>query len=129
MKRSNDSAIALTGLGNAACALGEYTTAQQHFQTALTIFQVTQALPDLMDTLVGVSRLWLKTGKLVEAVQVLTFVGQQPSTGKETQTRAEEVLAKLKEQLTDAAFRQAQANGTRMPIEAVWQMALLLSSH
>ncbi|MFN8492201.1 MAG: AAA family ATPase [Caldilineaceae bacterium] len=124
-KRPNDMAIALTGLGNATCALGEYSTAQQHFQAALTIFQETQALPDLMDTLVGISRFWLKTGKLAEAVQLLAFVGQHPSTGKETQTRAEEVLVELKTQLADAVFVNVQTAGAGMAFEAVWQLAVM----
>lgn len=124
VKRPNDIAIALTGLGNAACALGEYTTAHQHFQAALIIFQETQALPDLMDTLVGVSRFWLKTGKPAEAVQLLAFVGQHLSTGKETQTRAEEVLTALQGQLVDGAFVNAQTAGRQMTVDVAVQLAL-----
>jgi tetratricopeptide (TPR) repeat protein len=120
---------ALIGLGYTTCALGDYEAAGRHFREALQTGMEIGSLWIAMDSLVGLAGLLpaRDPGEAAaeQAVELLAFVLQHPSSTQEARDRAELLLAELEGRLSPAAVAAAKARGQARNLLAIIDPYLL----
>jgi predicted ATPase/DNA-binding SARP family transcriptional activator len=113
----------LTGLGYTTCALGEYAASGQYFCQTLQTAMDTGALWVAMDALAGLARLLTasdpREAAAEEAVELLAFALNHPTSSQETRDRATALLAELEGRLSLAALAAAKARGQARDLEAI----------
>ena len=89
--------------------LGDYDTAEADLKESLVIALDMNAMPLIMDTLVGLAALAGHRSQTDRVLRLLSFVIQQPATEFETQRHAQALLDELALPVAeiDAAFAQA----------------------
>ena len=66
--------VCLHKLGKAYCELNEFRQAWECYTEALQTALQIQAIDDVLESLIKIAMLWLKTGKNEPAVELLTFI-------------------------------------------------------
>ena len=79
----------LANLGEVACSMEDYPAARDYFREALSLAVEAQAVPLMLEILIGVAVLLLAEGGAEKAVEFLTLAATHPGAKRETQERAE----------------------------------------
>jgi predicted ATPase len=113
----------LTGLGYATCALGDYEASGRYLRATLQTAMEIESLWMAMDALAGVARLLTASdpgeAAAEQAVELLAFVLQHPSSSQETKDRATPLLAELEGRLSPAAVAAAKERGRARDLQAI----------
>lgn len=120
--------VVLDNLGYAYAAAGQVATAREHFARAVKLARDMRKVPIIMDILLGWSATLAQPDEAEQAVALITFVAEHPSTWRETKDRAARWLAEHARGLSPAALEGAQARGRALKYEGVVLMALGQSS-
>jgi ATP/maltotriose-dependent transcriptional regulator MalT len=110
-------ATSLNGLGATAYALGHYQGAQQYFQQALQITTKMQFVPLTLSILNGLAELLGQTGQPEQAVELLALVLHHPASDYETKARAQQLLARYKQEFPPELFAAAIERGQASSLE------------
>ncbi len=120
---------ALVGLGHTTCALGEYEAAGRYLWAALQTAMEIGSLWIAMDSLVGLARLLTASdpgeAAAEQAIELLAFALDHPSTSHETRDRATVLWAELEGRLSPAAVEAAKARGQARDLQAIADRYLL----
>ncbi len=84
----------LNNLGNAASDTGQWESAWDYYREALKILSRIKAVPILLDSILGVARLYLARDRRAEGLVLAAFVAAYPSARDSFKKRAQEYLAK-----------------------------------
>jgi len=80
------------GLGEIACAQGEFQAARQYLHQALDLAANMNFVPLLFSTLNAVGRLFMKTEQPVRGMALFSFVSQHPASDHASRAEADEQL-------------------------------------
>ncbi len=113
-------------LGFNADTLKEYAAARTYFRQALRLGLQLQALPAVLDVLVGEAMLIIHTGldKPHRAMEILALAFSHPASSRENQDRAARLLAELESQMSPEAVKAAQAAALPSNLEQLVQTIL-----
>ncbi len=114
-------AAALINLGDIVCALGDLRSARRCFHEALRTIYAIQAVPLMVEAMVGMVELLIREEKSAQALTLLIPVIQNPPRDREIRSRAEKLWAKLKADLPADQVTSIQRNYQPQPIETVAQ--------
>jgi predicted ATPase/DNA-binding SARP family transcriptional activator len=108
------SVFSRTKLGNVACALGDYQAAGDYFDQSLQMALDIQAMPGVIDALVGLASLLIKTGdaKQEQVLEILALALSHPASSRDIQDRAARLLAELQPHLPPGAIKAIQTEQT-----------------
>lgn len=112
--RGWDIVRSLIYLGQAKAATGDWCEARRIFLQALRIAMEAQAIPLVLDTLVGLAYLQAQAGEVEQALKLSTCVLGHPAGAQEAKDRAEQLVAGLEAQLTPEqleAFQSQEVGG------------------
>jgi tetratricopeptide (TPR) repeat protein len=110
----------LKQLGRATGRMGAFEASKDYFNQALKQAVEIQAIPVVLDTLIGVADLFRKTGRPDHALELLSFVTHQVERGRELKDRALALVPECEaELLPQAAHRYRERGSTRALEEAV----------
>ncbi len=112
-------AYALSGLGRAEVGSGDWEAAQGHFREAVQKAAQTGSRGLIMAALAGLVELYATQGEEERAVELATFVIEQPATWQEFRQRVEGMLQKCMARLPAAAVGVAQAKARKMDLETL----------
>jgi tetratricopeptide (TPR) repeat protein len=116
-------ACALSHLGDATCALGEYYASGRYFRDALTTSMEIGTAQVTLSALVGLATLFStnKPGDTQRqwAIELLALAQNHPSSTQETKDRAVHLLAELEPQSSPKAVAIAQERGRTSNLETV----------
>ena len=119
-------AASLINLGDIVCALGDLQSARRYFHEALKTVYVIQAVPLVVEVVVGMVELLIQEEKSDQALTLLIPVTQNPPRDKETRTRADRLWRNLIAELPNELVTSIQQNYQPQPIEAVAQQIFAL---
>ncbi|GAB4205060.1 MAG: BTAD domain-containing putative transcriptional regulator [Roseiflexaceae bacterium] len=108
---------ALTRLGYSALAVGDHSLARARFTESLRVATQTQAVPRILDALLGMANL-LREEDPEQAANLAAQVAWHPSTTRESCDRAAALLALLAEEDTPAPKIQDQ-DGLDQSVQAI----------
>ena len=111
--------LALSGLGEIACAQGEYSRASASLQAALRIGVEIQAMPRILSILVGMANLALQRGALEQVVALVTFPLHHRASSVATRTRASGLLSELTDRLPPETLRACEARSHQQGLPAL----------
>lgn len=113
-------------LGFNADELDDYTAARTYFHQALQIGVKIQALPAVLDALVGAATLIIHTapGKLQQAVEIIALAFNHPASSRDNQDRAARLLAELETRLPPETIKAAQTAALSPNLEQLVQTIL-----
>jgi hypothetical protein len=120
-------ARALNHLGDAAYMLGDDTEAHRCFLEGLRTALTAQALPVVLDALMGIAVGRVREGLTESALELLTQILSHPSSSQESQDHAGRLRAEVVAQLTLQQVEAVQARIRATTFEAV--VAELLVAH
>ena len=109
----------LCNLGAIAQALGKRPASRRYFSQALEMAVELQAVPLILEALVGLSQLLFEEGKPVEALEMVAFVLHHPALDWQDRERAGRLLEALRREVPPEAFAAALERGARRTIEDV----------
>jgi tetratricopeptide (TPR) repeat protein len=109
-------AIAHNELGRACCGLKEYSESRDYFRAALKTAMEIEAIPLIPDIIVGLAELLAALGRPEHAVECAISSLRYPSVQKETSSRADRLLATLKQALLPPKFTAAREMGTKLTV-------------
>lgn len=112
-------AAALINLGDIVCALGDLQSARDCFHEALRTIYTIQAIPLIVEVVVGMVELLMQEEKSQQALTLLIPVVQNPPRDREIRSRADRLWTTLKADLPDELVSSIQRNYHPQPIEAV----------
>jgi predicted ATPase/transcriptional regulator with XRE-family HTH domain len=118
---SHGIALARTRLGYLKLRQDATESARRHWRTAVDLAWRVQDHPHLLvtlDALMGLATLLAEAGDAERAIEILTLVQRLACIDRFTETRAEQLLADLKGQLSPARFAAAQARGRALSLDA-----------
>ncbi len=114
---------ALIGLGYTTCALGDYEASGRYLRAALQTAMEIESLWIAMDGLVGLARLLTASepgeAAAEQAVELLAFALQHPSSSQEARDRAAPLLAELEGRLSPTAMAAAKERGQARDLRAI----------
>jgi tetratricopeptide (TPR) repeat protein len=114
---------ALTGLGYTTTALGDYEASGRYVRKALQTAMEIGALWMTMDGLVGLAKLLTASdpgeAAAEQAVELLAFVLQHPSSSQEARDRATPLLAEFEGRLSPAAAAAAKERGQARDLQTI----------
>jgi tetratricopeptide (TPR) repeat protein len=126
---------ALIGLGYTTCALGEFGASGRYLRAALRTALEIESLWIAMDSLVGLASLLtardLGEAAAEQAVELLAFVLQHPSSSQEAKDRAAPLLTELESRLSPEAAAAAKERGQARGLETIadlWDVILPCSA-
>jgi tetratricopeptide (TPR) repeat protein len=102
-------AHALNFEGKLALAAGESEQAEQSFREAGKVALTTQALPMLLDAMIGLAMLDAEQGQPERALLVVMHIVENPSSTHDTKNRSEKLRAVLLQQLTETQIESVKA--------------------
>ncbi len=111
--------MAQTKLGHVARALRQDSAAQGYFAEALKMAAAIQAVPAVLDALMGLVPLLMVEGEAEQkqALEILTLILNHPATSQDNRARAARLLAKLEPQLSAEEVRVARTRGQSSTLE------------
>lgn len=126
-QRADLLATALGGLATVNVALDANAEAAAMYQQALTSAMQTASPPLILDLLVGLAALHLKTGNAppVRIADWLTLAAHQPTSTQATKTRATQLLAEVKATAMITGPAAVQASLARHGDEQEWPAWLI----
>jgi len=104
-------------LGIITDKLGETPAARVYLNQALKLALDIQAIPLVMDTLVGWAALLVKGGQVEQALEILALTLSHPASSRENQDRAARLLAELEPQLPKEAGQTKQTRDRTRTLE------------
>jgi len=110
---------ALSGLGRAEIGLRDFAAAGQHFREALDLATNTGGRGLIMIAIFGLADLSVAQGEAERAVELATFVVEQPATWQEFRVRAEKILRTSEGHLSAADFAAGQEKGRSWDLETL----------
>jgi predicted ATPase len=142
--------LALNGLGELACALGDVKAARENLRQALRDAYSPRRFHTVLDVLVNWAALlvkesdvhstitlpseemWAKFAKKIQAVNILTLATDHLATWQHVRDKAAKLLKRLEAELAGAseaeAYQSARARGEALKLEEVVQELLASSS-
>jgi len=90
----------LDSLGNVSRSMARYEESENYFQDALRLGLNLNAIPMVLESLVGLAELWACQGKNQQAYELLLEVRDHPATLHEVRQRAMDTLAVLGSQIS-----------------------------
>jgi predicted ATPase/DNA-binding SARP family transcriptional activator len=113
-------------LGYSTGELGDYATARGYFHQALQMGLEIQALPAVLDALVGEAMLIMRggQGKTAQVVEILALAFSHPASSRDNQDRAARLLDELASQLPPEAVKVAQAKVQASSLNALAQQIM-----
>ncbi|HXV43248.1 MAG TPA: hypothetical protein VEC96_09310, partial [Anaerolineae bacterium] len=120
------SVFSRTKLGYVACELGDYQAAGDYFGESLKMALDIQAMPSVIDALVGLASLLIKTGNTEQeqALEILALALSHPASSRDNQDRAAVLLAELESQLPAGMVKAMQTRGQTRTLEMMAQEIL-----
>jgi tetratricopeptide (TPR) repeat protein len=112
-------AYALSGLGRAETGLGDWEAAGGYFRESLQKAEQTGSRGLIMVALAGLAELYAAQGDDRRAVELATFVTEQPATWAEFRRRAESVLQQCAARLPAAVAGEAQSRVRALDLETL----------
>jgi len=112
-------AYSLISLGGISFALEEYQESLEYYKEALEIAVDILSVPRIIHALVGIAELWQIMDKEKQAIELVSFILNNPACEKEIKDRAEELVPKLKSAVTHKAFVAAQKRGKAGKLEKI----------
>jgi tetratricopeptide (TPR) repeat protein len=112
-------AHALNLAGHFALAADEITQAQEGFKQAGSIAYANQALPNILDSLVGLAMLRAKEGCRRRALEMVLFVLDHPSSTWDARERAEKLRAEVEPSLKPNQIEAARARAQSMSLDEI----------
>jgi predicted ATPase/DNA-binding SARP family transcriptional activator len=120
---------ALIGLGYTTCALGEFEASGRYLRAALQTGMEIESLWIATDSLVGLARLLTVSdpgeAAAEQAIELLGFALDHPSTSQEARDRATVFWAELEGRLSPAAVEAAKARGQARGLQVIADRYLL----
>ncbi len=110
-------AIASSGLGKVASAIGEYEQAKTHLYEALRTATEMREVPLALETLEAIAELMSQEGVEERALESLALVLHHPASSQRTQSRAQHWLSELESQVPPQLFVSAQERGKAKELE------------
>jgi tetratricopeptide (TPR) repeat protein len=113
-------------LGYVTCELGDYQAAGDYFGQSLKMALDIQAMPSVMDALVGLASLLIKTGdaEQEQVLEILALALSHPASSRDIQDRAARLLAELQPRLPAGVAKAIQTRGQGSTLEAIAQKML-----
>jgi tetratricopeptide (TPR) repeat protein len=105
-------------LGEAACGLGDFTGAREHFRKCLEAVATIRALYYLLLALVKTAALLAVEGEGERALELLTLVLHHPASWQRTRDRAASLVAELEAELPPAVAAAAWERGRARDLSA-----------
>ena len=102
-------AHALNFEGKLALAAGESEQAEQSFREAGKVALTTQALPMLLDAMIGLAMLDAEQGQPERALLLVMQIVENPSSTQDTKNRSEKLRDVLLKQLSETQIESAKA--------------------
>jgi hypothetical protein len=112
-------ALNMGGLGHAAAATGDVTSARSYFRHTLSKAQATGSPSTLLYALVGFASLKAQAGEPLYAAEWLGLVLGHPSRETDVLTRAETLLSELRGALPADELDAALERGKALDLEMV----------
>ena len=112
----------LNQLGRATMALGDYHQSQQIFSEALRTALEVHNLPEILETLAGISRWLMDKGELEEAGELVDLISTNPASSKEVLDRVNEIQSQLEIKTPGKPSRRI--NGNQPSLESVAEEVL-----
>jgi predicted ATPase/DNA-binding SARP family transcriptional activator/Tfp pilus assembly protein PilF len=109
----------LGNLGEVCYSLGKHTQARQHLYEALKISQETNALPIVLDTLIGLVPLLEQEGKAVESLTLLAFAMHHPAILQSDKEKAAAMFSKLTADLSPEVVATIKAQSQTYELDAL----------
>jgi predicted ATPase/DNA-binding SARP family transcriptional activator len=116
--------VAFYCLGEAALAQGDRAVARDHLRIAVAIAARCQSVMLLTRFLIGVARLWARTGRAEPAIEILACVQNHPATWREARERAAELAGSIAANLPARTVRAAEQRGRGRTLDEVVALAL-----
>lgn len=117
------SSITYSNLGHVSLACSDFEDAASRFKESLRVTTSIGATTIMLDGLTGMAGVWAKTGKEMQAVELLGMVLAHPALGDEVKTNAEMILNNIRTQYPADEINVALENGRRMDLkEAVTEI-------
>jgi predicted ATPase len=113
------SAGSLETLGTVALGLGEFDQALFHFREALRIALNIKAVPLILQVLTGFANLLARQGQKERALQLLTFIINDPVIDQEGRHKAERAYQSLAADYPTDMLARLQAQGENRSLESV----------
>jgi ATP/maltotriose-dependent transcriptional regulator MalT len=114
-----ETAVSFSELGQAATALRNALEARQHFREALSLGLEMQLAPPLLETIVGIARLFAMEGVAVRAIELLSLVLNHPASHQELRDRATRLLNQLEAEGSPPWYVAAQEHGQALILENI----------
>jgi tetratricopeptide (TPR) repeat protein len=108
---------ALKNLGDVALAAGEVGRAEEYYHQALRLAQEVQALPRVLDALLGSARVCADRGDIVWAVTLGLFVADHPAAEHATRVDASKFLSTAQSRLTPEWYALAKERAAKLTVE------------
>ncbi len=112
-------ALALSHVGKALSMQGAYAEARNCFLDSLKMAMEVQAIPAILDTLVGLAGAQAKEGAMEQALELLTHALSHPASSREMKDRAERLRAELEGQLSPQQIEAARSRAQAKTFEAI----------
>ncbi len=109
--------------GKIALSVGELTQAQKSFTEAGKVASEIQALPILLDALVGLATLAAQSGQHERALQWAVHILQHPSSTQDTRNRSEGLRLEVETQLTAQQIETIRLRGQSITLQEILQEA------
>lgn len=111
-------------LGLAAGKLDEPVTARAYLSEALKLAQDSQAIPLVMDALVGWAALLVKEGQNEQALEILALTLSHPASSRDNQDRAARLVAELEPRLSAEAVKGRRPRSRTDTLEIITRKLL-----
>jgi tetratricopeptide (TPR) repeat protein len=106
-------------LGNVAAAQNNFEAAADHYKAALAAAQTVQAVPVMLDLLVGLAAVKTAVGEMTAAFSLLAVVLNHQATPAKTRERAETTQAEWLKQAGDEAPAVMEKVGATQSLEEI----------
>jgi hypothetical protein len=112
---------ARTKLGYVVAELGETEAAREYFSDSLQLALDIQAMPGMMDALVGLASLLINSGDAgrEQALEILALVLSHPASSRDNQDRSARLLAELEPQLPAETVKAVRTRERTKTLEIV----------
>jgi hypothetical protein len=115
----SDMAIYLNYLGEATAELGKTDETEHHWLDAMRLGYEAQALPMVLNSLVGLARLRASRGDVALAVDWLGHAVGHPASTQETRASAEKLRSELEAQLAPRPKESIRSQAPAQTLETL----------
>jgi tetratricopeptide (TPR) repeat protein len=115
----------LAGLGSAAAGLGELEKSGDYLRQALQTAWDIHHLPLTLGTLIEIAELYLRSGLVERAIELLLYVRDDPASEHETRHRAAAIVEQNTSQLAGFQFAAAQKRVEAIQLDRMVEALLL----